>query len=165
MAVVCWLLLVATGLGLLLFFQPSVEGARTSLVELREVSGFDFLRSLHYWASHGLVIAAWLHLMRVFVVGSYRRILGWTATVLLVVVVLAEAWTGSLLPLGGGADPSSLLTLYVLHVVFLPLLTVALVLAWRSQRSQRSQQSQRSRQSRQSRQSKHPDVTTSQDVP
>lgn len=132
-AVTCWLILAVTGVGLIFFYQPTPEQAQSSLVELREATDFDFLRSLHFWASHALVIAAWLHVMRVFVVGSYRRLLGWTATVLLMVLVTLEAWTGSLLPTGdGGALP--LTVVYGLHIVILPAATLALVRLWRDKR-------------------------------
>ena len=116
LAVVFWSLLVVTGLGLLFFYQPSPKAAGESLAELREATSFDFLRSLHYWASHGLIIAAWLHLMRVFVVGSYRRLMGWTVSVLLVALVVAQGWTGFLLPRGGAGTVVSLRVIYVLHV-------------------------------------------------
>lgn len=143
LAVVFWSLLAVTGLGLLFFYQPSPEAARQSLVELREATAFDFLRSLHYWASHGLIIAAWLHLMRVFVVGSYRRLLGWTVSVLLVTVLIAQAWTGFLLSLGEGGAAISLTMVYALHVAWLPLLTVALVGLWRRRRGAREARERR----------------------
>ncbi len=144
MAVVFWSLLVVTGLGLLFFYQPTPGAARESLVELREATSFDFLRSLHDWASHGLVIAAWLHLMRVFVVGSYRRLFGWTISVLLVALLIAQAWTGFLLPRGDGASAISLTAVYALHVALLPLLTVALVGLWRRRREARRLQPEES---------------------
>ena len=137
LAVVLWVLLAITGLGLLFFFQPSPGAARESLVELREATSFDFLRSLHYWASHGLILAAWLPLMRVFVVGSYRRLLGWTISVLLVVLAVGQAWTGCLLPIGGLGSAPSLTAIYALHVAVLPILTVALIFMWRRRRRSR----------------------------
>ena len=39
------------------------------------------VRDLHRWGGELLLIAAWLHLFRVFVVGAYRRVSGWTVSV------------------------------------------------------------------------------------
>lgn len=120
--------LLLTGLPLLFFYQPTPQGAALSLVELREASGFGFLRDLHLWASHGLLIAGWLHLLRVFALGSYRRTVGWSATVGLGIVAVLAAWTGSRLP--SPAPDTPVLTFWVIHCVILPLVAAAIVLLW-----------------------------------
>ena len=120
--------LVLTGLPLLFFYEPTIAGARLSLVELRETSGWGFTRDLHLWASHGLLIAGWLHLLRVFALGSYRRVVGWSATVGLWVVAVLAAWTGSLLPDPGSETPVR--AIWVLHSVLLPLVALAIIGLW-----------------------------------
>jgi hypothetical protein len=120
--------LLLTGLPLLFFYQPTPQGAALSLVELKETSGFGFLRDLHLWASHGLLIAGWLHLLRVFALGSYRRTVGWSATVGLGIVAVLAAWTGSRLP--SPAPEAPVLTIWVIHCVILPLVAAAIVGLW-----------------------------------
>ena len=130
-AVVLAGLLGITGLGLVFLFPPVPPASRLALVDLREASAFGFLRDAHHWASHGLLIAAWLHVFRVFMVGSYRRLLGWTSTVLLLVLVVAMAVTGSRLAGVPGPLPApSLLAAWAAHCVALPILAIALVTFW-----------------------------------
>lgn len=125
--------LVLTGLGLSFFYTPG-PGSAESLADLEHASGFGFLRDLHFWAGHGLVLAAWLHLARVFVVGSYRRRLGWRVTVALVVLVTCEMWLGDALGRGGEASTTAV---YAAHVLMVPLLMAVLVAAWARARRRR----------------------------
>ncbi|MEO1085416.1 MAG: hypothetical protein AAFY88_14345, partial [Acidobacteriota bacterium] len=119
-------LLVLSGLGLLAFFTPG-DGARGSLKDLQEATGFGFLRDLHAWAGHGLLLVAWLHLARVYVAGAYRRRLGWRVTVALVVLVTVQVWLGELTARGGG---DRALVVYAAHIAWVPLGIAGLVAAW-----------------------------------
>src|SRR5204862_444007 len=58
------------------------------------------MRNMHRWAAHGMVIAVWLHMFRVFLTGSYKppREFNWVVGVLLLVLTLLLSFTGYLLP-------------------------------------------------------------------
>ncbi|MEM1204381.1 MAG: cytochrome b N-terminal domain-containing protein [Acidobacteriota bacterium] len=140
LAAVLGALLAVTGAGLAMTYRPTPGAAGISLLELRDVAGLGFLRDVHYWAGHGLLIAAWVHVLRVFMVGSYRRIRGWTATVVLLGIATAMAATGSSLAVdpGPGGDGARMVRIWVLHCLALPALAVATVAWWwRSRRGDR----------------------------
>ena len=67
-------LLFLTGLYLAQFYNPSPSGAYDSVLYIitRAPMG-DWVRSLHHWASSGVVITVVLHLVLVFARRSYRR--------------------------------------------------------------------------------------------
>ena len=132
-----------TGLGLMFHYRPTVDDAWLSLVDLREVSRFGFVRELHRWGAWAAIIAVWLHLLRAGLRRSYTRPgrFNWNVGVVLMVLTLALAATGYLLPwdqqaywgiaavspsAAGAADGPALLAVYVLHCVVLPLLAAAL---------------------------------------
>jgi quinol-cytochrome oxidoreductase complex cytochrome b subunit len=58
------------------------------------------MRNMHRWAAHGMVIAVWLHMFRVFLTGSYKppREFNWIVGVILLVLTLLLSFTGYLLP-------------------------------------------------------------------
>src|SRR5260370_39458191 len=58
------------------------------------------MRNMHRWAAHGMVIAVWLHMFRVFMTGSYKppREFNWVVRVILLVLTLLLSFTGYLLP-------------------------------------------------------------------
>ncbi|HET6201949.1 MAG TPA: cytochrome bc complex cytochrome b subunit [Planctomycetota bacterium] len=92
---------VATGILLLLHYRPAAGAAHESLeVLLSEVPSGWFVRSLHAWGAHLFVATLALHMARVFVYGGYKRPreLTWVLGVLLLVLGLAFAFTGSVLP-------------------------------------------------------------------
>jgi quinol-cytochrome oxidoreductase complex cytochrome b subunit len=59
-----------------------------------------FLRNMHRWAAHGMVICVFLHMCRVFYTGSYKkpRQFNWVIGVLLLLLTLGLSFTGYLLP-------------------------------------------------------------------
>ena len=59
-----------------------------------------FLRDMHRWAAHGMVICVFLHMCRVFYTGSYKkpRQFNWVVGVLLLLLTLGLSFTGYLLP-------------------------------------------------------------------
>lgn len=125
-----------TGLGLLFFYRPLVASAHLDLVDLAETSPFAFVRALHLWGGHALLIAASLHLFRVVVAGSYRPPRGYNYYVgmILGLAVVALALTGYLLPwdrhaqwllpllapADGAAGDAFLTAVYALHCGALP---------------------------------------------
>ena len=59
-----------------------------------------FMRNMHRWSAHGMVIAVWLHMFRVFLTGSYKppREFNWVVGVILLVLTMLLSFTGYLLP-------------------------------------------------------------------
>jgi quinol-cytochrome oxidoreductase complex cytochrome b subunit len=70
------------------------------MLDLRDVVSFGILRELHRWAAHAMVIAVMLHMLRVFLTGSYKppREFNWVVGVGLLVLTLLLSFTGYLLP-------------------------------------------------------------------
>jgi quinol-cytochrome oxidoreductase complex cytochrome b subunit len=100
-ALVLFLLLAVTGTLLLVSYEPSPErawGTVTALVD--QVPFGAFVRNAHHWAAHGLVLVAFLHLLRVFYRGGHLppRRGNWWVGVALLLLVVASAFTGYLLP-------------------------------------------------------------------
>ena len=65
------MLLAATGLLLVVYYQPVPERAFNSILFLEaSVWGGKYLRSLHRMASHALMALVFLHTMRVILTGT-----------------------------------------------------------------------------------------------
>lgn len=96
---------VSCGLVLLFFYRPGLPAAHLDVVDLAQASRFGFVRELHHWGSHALVIVVALHLFRIVVSGSYRkpRRFNFQVGVALGVVVLLSAASGYLLPWDDGS--------------------------------------------------------------
>ena len=64
------------------------------------VSDGMFLRNMHRWAAHLMVITVFLHMLRVFYKGAYRRPreFNWVIGVFLLLLTLLLSYTGYLLP-------------------------------------------------------------------
>ena len=93
--------LVGTGLLLMLYYHPSVPQAYFDMKELQFVVGNGvFLRNLHRWAAHAMVLVVFLHLLRVFYHRAFRppREINWVVGVLLLLITLLLSYTGYLLP-------------------------------------------------------------------
>jgi len=94
-------LLVASGLLLMLYYHPSVPQAYDDMKELAfVVPNGVFIRNVHRWAAHAMVLAVFLHLLRVFYHRAYRppRQFNWVVGVTLLLVTLLLSYTGYLLP-------------------------------------------------------------------
>jgi quinol-cytochrome oxidoreductase complex cytochrome b subunit len=59
-----------------------------------------FIRNMHRWAAHAMVIFVMLHMFRVFLTGSYKppREFNWVVGVFLLLATLLLSFTGYLLP-------------------------------------------------------------------
>jgi len=100
-SIVLFAVLVATGLLLMLYYHPSVPQAYYDMKELQFVVGNGvFLRNLHRWAAHAMVIVVFLHLLRVFLHRAFRppREFNWVVGVVLLLLTLLLSYTGYLLP-------------------------------------------------------------------
>ncbi len=96
-----FLLLVITGILLMLYYHPSVPQAYVDVKDLKYVvSSGLFLRNLHRWSAHAMVLLAFAHMFRVFYRGAYRppREFNWVVGVVLLLLTLLLSYTGYLLP-------------------------------------------------------------------
>jgi cytochrome b6 len=100
--IACFLFLVETITGVLLMFyyRPTVQWAYQDMLALRDVVSLGVLRELHRWGAHAMVIVVMLHMVRVFLTGSYKppREFNWVIGVTLLVLTLLLSFTGYLLP-------------------------------------------------------------------
>jgi len=90
-----------TGLLLSIHYNPSGAEAYASIQRLDQAVPLGgLLRSVHKWAANLMVVMVLLHMIRVFITGSYKnpRELTWIAGTLLFVMTLAFGFTGYLLP-------------------------------------------------------------------
>jgi cytochrome b6 len=95
------LILVITGIPLMLYYHPSVPQAYADMKDLRfVVSAGVFLRNLHRWSAHAMVLLVFAHMCKVFYRGAYRppREFNWVIGVILLIVTLLLSYTGYLLP-------------------------------------------------------------------
>ena len=100
-SLVLFLLLAATGALLLVTYEASPERAYGTVAALVDEVHFGaFVRNAHHWAANGLVLVAFLHLLRVFYRGGHLppRRGNWLVGLALLLLVVASAFTGYLLP-------------------------------------------------------------------
>ena len=96
-----FLILVSTGIPLMLYYHPSVPQAYADMKDLQfVVSAGVFLRNLHRWSAHAMVLLVFAHMFKVFYRGAYRtpREFNWVIGVVLLIVTLFLSYTGYLLP-------------------------------------------------------------------
>ena len=96
-----FLITVVTGIYLMFYYRPVTQYAYADMKYLEFDMPFGMvMRNMHRWAAHGMVIAVWLHMFRVFLTGSYKppREFNWVVGVILLVLTLLLSFTGYLLP-------------------------------------------------------------------
>ena len=96
-----FLILVTTGVALMFYYRPHPPQAYQDMKDLQFVVFLgSFLRNMHRWAAHGMVICVFLHMCRVFYTGSYKRPrqFNWVIGVFLFLLTLGLSFTGYLLP-------------------------------------------------------------------
>jgi len=92
---------VATGILLLLYYRPSAEEAYESIQFLMAEVEFGWLiRSIHAWSANLMILALFVHLFSVLLLKAYRppREVTWLSGMALLGVALAFEFTGYLLP-------------------------------------------------------------------
>jgi quinol-cytochrome oxidoreductase complex cytochrome b subunit len=90
-----------TGVLLMFYYVPSVERAYPTIKEIQlSVPVGQFMRNMHRWSAHAMVLAVVLHMARVFYVGAYKppREFNWVVGVVLLLLTLGASFTGYLLP-------------------------------------------------------------------
>ena len=98
-----FLILVTTGVALMFYYRPHPPQAYQDMKDLQFVVYLgSFLRNMHRWSAHGMVICVFLHMCRVFYTGSYKRPrqFNWVIGVVLFLLTLGLSFTGYLSALG-----------------------------------------------------------------
>ena len=96
-----FLLQVVTGILLGMSYSPSPDHAYESIQYIMtEVPMGAFIRGLHKWGATAMIILVALHMIRVFVMASYKkpRELTWIAGIFLLLGAFGLGFTGYLLP-------------------------------------------------------------------
>jgi quinol-cytochrome oxidoreductase complex cytochrome b subunit len=93
-------ILIVTGVVLVQFYSPVPESANESVRHI--VSGVwsgRFVRGVHFWASQAMYVTALLHMLRVFLTGSYKkpREGNWLIGVAMFGLVTLAVFTGTVL--------------------------------------------------------------------
>ncbi len=99
-ALTCFGMLLATGLTLLLNYVPDQEKAYEQILHIVTTLHYGGLvRDLHFVTANALLVLAVLHLIRVFLTGSYKgRRLNWCYGLVLLLLILLANFTGYILP-------------------------------------------------------------------
>src|SRR4026209_2147039 len=96
-----FIVLTFTGVLLIFYYHPQKIQAFQDILYLEHDVPFGkLLRNMHRWAAHLMVIAVELHMLRVFLTGSYKkpREVNGNVGVILLVLTLLLSFTGYLLP-------------------------------------------------------------------
>jgi quinol-cytochrome oxidoreductase complex cytochrome b subunit len=100
-ATVLYLILFVSGMYLMFFYRPVSPDAYYNMHDLSTTVAFgQFVRNIHRWSAHLMVLVVCLHLLRVFYAGAYKtpRQFNWVIGVGLLVFTLLMSFTGYLLP-------------------------------------------------------------------
>jgi menaquinol-cytochrome c reductase cytochrome b subunit len=90
-----------TGVFLAMYYRPSAVEAYSSIQHINnDVFLGQFVHGMHKWGSSVMVILVFLHMGRTFFFGAYKypRELNWIIGVVLLILTMAMAFTGYLLP-------------------------------------------------------------------
>jgi quinol-cytochrome oxidoreductase complex cytochrome b subunit len=93
--------LVASGIYLMFFYVPSPANAYGDISTIQTQVAFgQYIRNVHRWSAHLMVLAVAAHMARVFYRGAYKppREFNWVIGVVLLVLTLLLSFTGYLLP-------------------------------------------------------------------
>ena len=96
-----FIILTVTGVLLMVYYKPSLDMAYDSIKDLHYVVPTGrFIRNIHRWAAHMMVLFVILHMARVFYTAAYKgpRAFNWVAGMGLFILTLAFSFTGYLLP-------------------------------------------------------------------
>ena len=96
-----FLVLTVTGVYLMFFYIPSVSRAYQDILSIENSVAFGtFVRNMHRWGAHLMVLTVFLHMIRVFYHGAYKppREFNWVIGVILLFSTLVLSFTGYILP-------------------------------------------------------------------
>lgn len=92
---------VLSGMFLTMYYVPDIERAWDSVYYLQNQVAFgQIVRGMHHWGSSLVLVMVFLHTLRVFFTGSYKkpRELNWVVGVLMFFILMGLGFTGYLLP-------------------------------------------------------------------
>jgi menaquinol-cytochrome c reductase cytochrome b subunit len=92
---------ILSGMFLTMYYVPDVENAWKSVYYLQnEVAFGEIVRGMHHWGASLVIVMMFLHTLRVFFTGSYKkpRELNWIVGVGIFGVMMGLGFTGYLLP-------------------------------------------------------------------
>lgn len=95
-----FIILAVTGVLMAQFYNPDPANAHNSVIYIiTQVPFGDFIRSVHFWTANLVFITILLHLIRVFVTGSYKRPreANWLVGLGLLGVTMGFVFTGTVL--------------------------------------------------------------------
>ena len=91
-----------TGVFLAMYYEPASATRAYGSIQhiINDVWLGDFVRGMHKWGATVMVVLVFLHMGRAFFFGAYKypRELNWVIGVVLLVLTMAMAFTGYLLP-------------------------------------------------------------------
>jgi quinol-cytochrome oxidoreductase complex cytochrome b subunit len=93
--------LVVSGIYLMFFYVPSPASAYGNIQNIQTQVAFgQYMRNVHRWSAHLMVLVVAAHMARVFYRGSYKspKEFNWVIGVILLVLTLLLSFTGYLLP-------------------------------------------------------------------
>ena len=96
-----FLVQLVTGVILAMYYKPDPDKAYESIQTITNDLTLGWLvRGMHRWGASVFIILLFLHMGRVFLFGAYKypRELNWLVGALLLVLAMAEGFTGYLLP-------------------------------------------------------------------
>ncbi len=96
-----FIILTVTGVLLMVYYKASTDLAYDSIKDLHYVVPTGrYIRNIHRWAAHLMVLTVILHMARVFFTASYKapREFNWVVGMALFVLTLLFSFTGYLLP-------------------------------------------------------------------
>ena len=94
------MILIGTGIFLTQYYNPTPEAANASVRNITSnVGAGQFVRAVHYWSAQAMYVLAALHLMRVFLTGSYKRPreANWLIGVAMFALVTGALFTGTVI--------------------------------------------------------------------
>ncbi|MFS8651582.1 MAG: cytochrome b6 [Caldibacillus sp.] len=92
---------VLSGMFLAMYYVPDIERAWDSIYHLQyNVTYGKIVRGMHHWGASVAIVMMFLHTLRVFFQGAYKkpRELNWIVGVMIFLTMLALGLTGYLLP-------------------------------------------------------------------
>jgi quinol-cytochrome oxidoreductase complex cytochrome b subunit len=96
-----FVMLAVTGYFMTLYYVPSPEQAYDAVDYLTfEVPMGQVIRGVHHWSGNLMMVTIFLHMIRVFIYGAYKkpREINWMSGVGLLCLVMGFGFTGYLLP-------------------------------------------------------------------
>ena len=96
-----FVMLAVTGYFMTLYYVPSPEQAYDAVDYLTfEVPMGQVIRGVHHWSGNLMMVTIFLHMLRVFIYGAYKkpREINWMSGVGLFCLVMGFGFTGYLLP-------------------------------------------------------------------